>query len=258
MSRIIPPGSTNQQITLRAFDALTKRPKTITAETSGLELWYRRNGGSLIIFPSLVELDALNAVHTDYGVYPISDGYFRVDPPDAAFAVGASSVTIGGSASDTIIIAADHPLQSLTMAGSIVVPASVAEDLTTEDVLTIVQGDTLRRSWDNLNLTDIDEIILTIKDETKRSDAQALLKASLTGGLLYLGQQAATQANLASLEIDGTSIRFYVSHEATIGITRGQRWAFDLKMRNGATGDITSVVSNGRCVVKPAVTIDFE
>jgi len=110
MGRPIKKGSTDQSSTVRLIDASAFTPEqSVDHDTGGLVLWYRREGGSCIVF-SAMALSALNSSHTDGGIEHIDDGYYRVDPPDAAFAAGANAVLIGGTVTDMIMIGNSHAL----------------------------------------------------------------------------------------------------------------------------------------------------
>lgn len=99
---IITKGSTDQGLTLRMADSGDGTPETgVTSATSGLDVWYRRQGGLKV---SLTESDlsALNDAHSDGGLLHISDGEYRVDFPDAAFASGADYVDVGWGATSMV------------------------------------------------------------------------------------------------------------------------------------------------------------
>lgn len=111
--RPILKGATDQSTVLRFIDSADGTPETgVTDATDGLALWYRREGGlKVAITPA--SLAALDTAHTDGGVEHISDGYVRIDVPDAAFASGADGVLIGGSATGMVAIGAYHPLEAI-------------------------------------------------------------------------------------------------------------------------------------------------
>ena len=110
MSREIQKGSTDISVILRAIDSTDGNPETGFAyNTPGIDLWYRRNGGSVVSITE-VTLAAVDSAHSDGGVIHISNGYFRLDSPDAAFATGANSVMFGGTATGMIIIGTEIQL----------------------------------------------------------------------------------------------------------------------------------------------------
>ena len=113
MSRPITPDATDQSTVVRFVDSTDGTPETgVTEATAGLALWYRREGG-LKVAITPVALAALNTAHTDGGVEHISDGYVRIDAPDAAFVTGATGVAIGGSATGMVVIGSYHPIDAL-------------------------------------------------------------------------------------------------------------------------------------------------
>lgn len=97
-------GSTNKSAKVRIINSSTGLPVTDTVHnTSGLVIWYRREGGTKQIV-TLASLTALDSAHADGGFIHISDGYYRIDLPDAAFTTGAGDIFIGGSLTNAIII----------------------------------------------------------------------------------------------------------------------------------------------------------
>jgi hypothetical protein len=103
MSRVIQKGATDRSVIMRAIDSTNGTPETGFAyNTAGIDLWYRREGGSVVSITEAT-LSAVDSAHSDGGVIHIRDGYFRLDAPDAAFATGANSVMFGGTATGMII-----------------------------------------------------------------------------------------------------------------------------------------------------------
>jgi hypothetical protein len=125
--RLIKAGSTDQSTVIRFVDSTTGDPETgVAYNTSGMALWYRREGGlKVAITPAT--LAAANSAHSDGGMIHVSDGYCRVDLPDAAVASGATGVTIGGSATGMVAIAAYHELDTYRLSD---LPAAVWAVLT--------------------------------------------------------------------------------------------------------------------------------
>ena len=103
--RQITPGATNQSIVIRIIDSTDGTPETgVTSATTGLDLWYRREGAASVDITES-NLSALTDAHSDGGMLHINDGYYRVDYPDAAFAAGVAGVQIGGTATGMIVLA---------------------------------------------------------------------------------------------------------------------------------------------------------
>lgn len=102
---ILQKGSTDRSVSIRIIDSTNGSPETGVL-FGDVTLWYRREGGLVVPIPA-VELatPVLTDPHDDGGFLHISNGIYRVDIPDAAFATGANYVDIGGSVTDMIVIA---------------------------------------------------------------------------------------------------------------------------------------------------------
>lgn len=151
--RIVAPGSTDITVELQAIKASDGTNETgITYNASGIDMWYRRNGGSKVTITTAT-LASLTTGHTDGGLLHIDDGVFRLDVPDAAFALGADTVTIGGSATGTLITPITISLQAMPLilrsglaqsgaAGSVTLDAGASSgtDFYTGNVVQIVAG----------------------------------------------------------------------------------------------------------------------
>lgn len=102
--KTVDQGSTNVSIVLRMVDNASGSPKTdITSASTGLALWYRREGAAKVEITES-DLTALTDAHSDGGMLHIADGYYRIDVPDAAFAAGATGVLVGGTASGVVVL----------------------------------------------------------------------------------------------------------------------------------------------------------
>lgn len=106
----VPRGSTHQDVTVRIIDGNGQPTDTVAAGNAGLSFWYRREGGSRQDFAP-VALSSLTDPWTAGGFLLVADGYYRLDVPDGAFALGATSVQLGGHSTNNVVIA---PLVSLT------------------------------------------------------------------------------------------------------------------------------------------------
>jgi hypothetical protein len=74
--------------------------------TSGIDLWYRREGAvSTDITEADLATPALTDAHADGGFLHINDGWYRLDLPDAACAAGVTGVQIGGTVTDMVVLA---------------------------------------------------------------------------------------------------------------------------------------------------------
>lgn len=109
--RNIVHGAVDQSVIVRFVDSTDGTPETaVTSATAGLAFWYRRELGGKTAIGSISDLAALTTAHTDGGMLHISDGYYRLDSPDAAFASGQQGVMFGGSATGMIVIGCYIPL----------------------------------------------------------------------------------------------------------------------------------------------------
>jgi hypothetical protein len=110
MGRPVKKGSTDKSTTIRIIDSTTGAPETaVEHDTAGIDLWYRREGATKTSITEAA-LAALDSAHSDGGIEHIGDGYYRLDLPDAAWATGASYVTIGGTVTGMIVIGNEHAL----------------------------------------------------------------------------------------------------------------------------------------------------
>ncbi len=101
---IITKGSADRSVTLRCLDATTGAPKTdVVYNSAGIDLWYRREGSDRVAVTEATLAD-LEAAHTDGGFLHVSDGEYRLDLPDAAFASGANHVDFGGTVTGGVFI----------------------------------------------------------------------------------------------------------------------------------------------------------
>jgi len=100
----IKAGTIDVSVVCRAIDATDGTPETaFDHATAGIDLQYRREGAANVAITE-VDLAALTTVHTDGGVEQIGNGYFRLDLPDAACAVGVTGVIVHGVATGMVII----------------------------------------------------------------------------------------------------------------------------------------------------------
>lgn len=95
-------GAADVTVYLRALDT-DGLPMTVSHDTSGIDLWYMREGAAQTNITE-VALAALTTAHTDGGVEPVDDGYFRLDLPDAAVAAGVRKCLVGGTVTGGVII----------------------------------------------------------------------------------------------------------------------------------------------------------
>lgn len=99
----IKAGTTDYQASVRVIDAVDGTPETgVAYNTSGVALWYRREGGSVVDITEVTQ--TVNGAHTDGGFVHEREGYCRLDLPDAAVATGAKFVDIGGTFTGMVVI----------------------------------------------------------------------------------------------------------------------------------------------------------
>lgn len=101
---IVTKGATDRSVTVDIIDSTDGTPETtVVFNTSGIDLWYRREGAARTAVTEAT-LAALTTAHTDGGFLHVSDGTYRLDLPDAAFATGANYVDFGGTVTGMIVI----------------------------------------------------------------------------------------------------------------------------------------------------------
>lgn len=102
--RKIQKGSTDRSVIIRIIDSTDGTPETgVVYNTSGIDLWYRREGATVTSITEAT-LAAADTAHSDGGIIHLGNGYYRLDLPDAAWATGASHVMIGGTVTGMIVI----------------------------------------------------------------------------------------------------------------------------------------------------------
>ncbi len=129
---IVKKGATNRSVTIRIIDATDGTPETgVVWDTAGIDLWYRRESGALVSVTEAT-LAALTTAHTDGGFLHISDGEYRLDLPDAAFATGTQHVDVGGTVTGMVVIGGrvrlvDYDPEDAVALGLSLMPANVTQ-----------------------------------------------------------------------------------------------------------------------------------
>jgi hypothetical protein len=91
---IVTKGSTDRSVRVKIIDSTDGTPETgVVFNTAGIDLWYRRELAARVAITEAT-LAALTTAHTDGGFLHISDGVYRLDLPDAAFATGANWLSL--------------------------------------------------------------------------------------------------------------------------------------------------------------------
>ncbi len=104
MSRSVVAGSSNVSVEIRIIDAVDGSPETgVTAATAGLALAYRRQFEANVPM-TMNNLAALTTAHADFGFLHIGNGYYRVDLPDIACAIGQLSVLVHGTVTGMVVL----------------------------------------------------------------------------------------------------------------------------------------------------------
>lgn len=117
---IITKDSTDRSVTVLVIDSTTGLPETgVAYNTTGIDLWYRREGGAKVSITEAT-LATVDAAHADGGFIHISDGVCRLDLPDAAFATGANYVDFGGTVTDMIVVGGRVRLVDLDLESEVV------------------------------------------------------------------------------------------------------------------------------------------
>jgi len=102
--RQIKINSADKSVDVYVIDATDGTPELgLLHSSSALAMTYRREG-SAVVTPTMAALAALTTAHTDGGWEEIGAGHYRYDPPDAAWASGAVSVSIQGTATGMIVL----------------------------------------------------------------------------------------------------------------------------------------------------------
>lgn len=95
--------STDYSVTIRIIDSTDGTPETgVVFNTTGIDLWYRRPAAAHSSITEVTQTEG--GAHTDGGFVHISDGYYRLDLPDAAVATGADYVDVGGTVTGMIVL----------------------------------------------------------------------------------------------------------------------------------------------------------
>lgn len=115
---IVTKGTTDYSCTIRIVDSTDGTPETgVVYNTSGIDLWYRRPGA---VHTSITEATQTeDGAHADGGFVHISDGYYRLDLPDAAVASGVDYVDVGGTVTGMVVIGGRIKLTSVDLGDSV-------------------------------------------------------------------------------------------------------------------------------------------
>lgn len=114
----VTKDTTDYSCMVRVVDSTDGTPETSVAyNTAGVDLWYRRAGGTHVSITEATQTE--NGAHTDGGFVHVSDGYCRLDLPDAAVATGVDYVDVGGTFTDMIVIGGRIRLTDLDLSDGV-------------------------------------------------------------------------------------------------------------------------------------------
>lgn len=128
---VVTKGTTDYSCMVRVVDSSDGTPETTVAyNTAGVDLWYRRPGGAHTSITEATQTEG--GAHSDGGFVHVSDGYCRLDLPDAAVASGADYVDVGGTFTGMIVIGGrirltDVDLDDATRGGMTALPNASAD-----------------------------------------------------------------------------------------------------------------------------------
>ncbi|MFA4972519.1 MAG: hypothetical protein WC683_07880 [bacterium] len=114
----IKKGTTDVSVDVVVIDSTDGTPETaVTFESSGIDLWYWREGGTKTAITEAT-LASVDAAHSDGGFIHVADGVCRLDLPDAAFAAGSGKfVAWGGTITGMIVIGGTVELEDENLSG---------------------------------------------------------------------------------------------------------------------------------------------
>lgn len=100
----IKKATADVSVVIRIIDSTDGTPETgVVWNTAGIDMEYRREG-AVVVDITEATLAALTTAHTDGGFLHISNGYYRLDLPDAACAAGANGVLVTGTVTGMVVI----------------------------------------------------------------------------------------------------------------------------------------------------------
>jgi hypothetical protein len=231
--RRVKAGTTDVSITIRIVDSTDGSPETaVTSATSGIDLWYRREGAAAVDLTES-DLSALDDAHSDGGLLHIADGWYRLDLPDAACASGVSGVQIGGTVTGMVVLAPyiELPVNTAedvyTRLGS-PAGASVSADIATidgnVDAILVDTGTTLDGKLDTIDAnvdsiladTGTDGVIVASLGTQAKTDVNAevadVLKTDTTGD----PSQGAPPLNASMEDMINYLYREYVRNKVVV------------------------------------------
>ena len=205
---IVTKDSTDRSVVIKIIDAADGTPETgVEHDTSGIDLWYRREGAAKVSIAEAA-LAALTTAHTDGGIEHISDGDYRLDLPDAAYATGANYVDFGGTVTGMIVIGGrvrlvDFDLETATQSVGLVDDAitSAKYDESTAFPITAANGSQFTEAGgDGDHLTAVALASGALDADALATDAVNEIRNAITGGAYALDSDANGRIRI----VDGT------------------------------------------------------
>lgn len=99
----VKKATTDVTVYVKVIDSTDGSAETgVAYDTSGIDLWYMREGADHTAITEATQTAA--GAHSDGGFVHISDGWCRLDLPDAACAAGVDHVYVGGTVTGMIVL----------------------------------------------------------------------------------------------------------------------------------------------------------
>lgn len=245
---IVKKGTNDYSCVIRIVDATDGTPETgVVWNTAGIDLWYRRPQAAHTSITEATQTEG--GAHTDGGFVHISDGYYRLDLPDAAVATGVDYVDVGGTVTGMIVIGGRINLVDNT-AGDVYTRlgapagASVSADIATVD--TVVDGiqTDLSNGTDGLGAI--------------KADTAAILVDTGTSGVLVSSGTGTGQISLSSGEVTPTAASKTGYRLSATGVDDIWDEALSGHVAAGSTGAALFIVRSGAAQAGASTTITLD
>lgn len=232
--RPIVKGSTDQSVIVRIVDSTDGTPEeAVEHNSSGISLWYRREGGSVSSITP-VALASANSAHSDGGIEHLDDGYYRIDLPDAAVSTGANGVTVGGTVTGMVVIGCYVPLVDFN-----VYAANVTVGTNTDKSGYALSASGITAIWDALTsgLSAVGSIGKLLVDNINATISSRLPTASYTAPLDAAGTRNALGLSSANLDTQLGDIPTVAEFNARTIVSANYALESTLTAMKGATFD---------------------
>jgi hypothetical protein len=230
-------GSTDVSCTIYIANSTTGAPETaVEHNTSGIDLWYRREGAAKTSITEAA-LTALTDAHSDGGIEAIGNGTYRLDLPDAAVAAGVAGVQVGGTITGMVVygpyITIDAPVNVTKNAGTAITSASGRQEVN----LSHIAGSAVSTSTAQLGVNVVNAAgtawgsgaITAASIATGAIDADAIADNAIDAGAIAsdaitaakIATGAITAAKFAAGAIDAAALATDAAQEIRNSITGG-------------------------------------